>query len=141
VAQEEVELILARQLAGGLAVPILLIDARGDWLYFNEPAELVFGRRFDEIDAMPLESRTSVLAPRYADGRPMQAEELPGVRALRERRPIHDALYIQGLDGVVRKIEATAIPLESARGHLAGALVILWTYREPDLGANPAGRP
>jgi PAS domain-containing protein len=129
VAQEAVELILARQLAGGLAVPILLIDGRGDWLYFNEPAELLFGRRFDEIDSMPLESRAAVLAPRTADGRPMPGEELPGVRALRERRPIHDALYIHGLDGVVRKIEATAIPLESDRGHLRGALVILWSFR------------
>ena len=141
VAQEEVELILARQLAGGLAVPILLLDARADWLYFNEPAELLFGRRFDEIDAMPLESRTTVLAPRYADGRPMSAEELPGPRAIRERRPVHDALYIHGLDGVVRKIEATAIPLESARGHLLGALVILWAYRGTDDTDEAAGRP
>jgi hypothetical protein len=89
---------------------------------------------------MPLESRAGILAPRYADGRPMPAEELPGIRALRERRPIHDALYIHGLDGIVRKIEATAIPLETARGHLAGALVVLWAAPAPDLGANPGGR-
>jgi PAS domain-containing protein len=142
VAQQDVELILARQLAGGLAVPILLIDARGDWLYFNEPAELVLGRRFDEIDAMPLEARTAVLSPRYADGRPMVAEDLPGPRAIRERRPLHDVLYIHGLDGVLRQIQATAIPLESARGHLLGAFVVLWRHdqaADDDEASRPRG--
>jgi PAS domain-containing protein len=140
VPQQEVELILARQLAGGLAVPILLIDARGDWLYFNEPAELLLGRRFDEIDALPLEARTAVLSPRDEDGRPMAAEELPGVRALRERRPVHGVLYIHGLDGVVRQIQATALPLESARGHLLGSLVVLWMHDagEADSGTGEA---
>jgi PAS domain-containing protein len=128
VAQQDVELILARQLAGGLAVPILIIDARGDWLFFNEPAELLFGRRFDEIDALPLEARSAILEPRHADGRPMAIDDLPGVRALRERRPAHSILYIRGLDGVLRQIQATAIPLESARGHLLGSFVMLWLH-------------
>ena len=48
--QYEVELILARQLAGGLAVPVLLVDSRGDTVFFNEPAAVVFGRRFEEVD-------------------------------------------------------------------------------------------
>jgi len=30
VAQQAIELILARQLASGLAVPVLLVDASGD---------------------------------------------------------------------------------------------------------------
>ena len=141
MAQQEVELILARQLAGGLAVPILLLDARGDWLFFNEPAEAVFGRRFDEIDALPLEARTAALAPRYANGQPMQAEDLPGPRAIRERRPLHSLLYIHGLDGVLRQIQATAIPLESVRGHMLGAFVVLWLHDESagDDGAAGAG--
>src|SRR4051794_35850271 len=50
-----VELILARQLASGLTVPVLLVDARGDTLFYNEPAEVIFGRSFDEITALPFE--------------------------------------------------------------------------------------
>jgi hypothetical protein len=136
--QQDVELILARQLAGGLAVPILLVDARGDTLFFNEPAELLFGRRFDEIDALPMATRTAILAPRYPDGRPMPPEELPGMRAIRERRPAHSALHMHGLDGVLRPVQATAIPLESARGHLLGALVVLWAHDE--VAPDGAGR-
>jgi PAS domain-containing protein len=124
--QLEVELILARQLAGGLAVPVLLVDHRGDTLFYNEPAEELFGRRFDEIDALPFETRTTLIAPRHADGRPVPADQLPASRALRERRPAHMAFHMHGLDGVLRKVEATAIPLVSAGGHVLGAFVVLW---------------
>jgi PAS domain-containing protein len=124
--QYEVELILARQLAGGLAVPVLLVDGRGDTVFFNEPAEILFGRRFDEVDVLSFEERTALLAPRLADGQPLPVDELPGMVAMRERRPAHVAFHMHGLDGVLRPVEATAIPLESARGHVLGAFVVLW---------------
>ena len=135
VPQYEVELILARQLADGLAVPVLLVDQRGDTVFFNEPAEVLLGRRFDEVDALPLETRAALMAPRFADGRPLPVEDMPGIRAMRERRPAHVAFHVTGLDGVLRAIEATGIPLESARGNVLGALVILWGQDEE------AGRP
>jgi len=126
VAQYEVELILARQLAGGLGVPVLVVDDEGDTVYFNEAAESLFGRRLDEIDSLPFEERTALLAPHEDDGRPVPLEELPGMRAMRERRPVHTAFRLHGLDGVSRPVEATAIPVESARGHVLGALIVLW---------------
>ncbi len=129
--QYEVELILARQLADGLAVPVLLVDERGDTVFYNEPAEVLFGRRFDEVDALPFEERTALLAPRLADGRRLPIEELPGMRAMRERRPAHVAFHMHGLDGVLRPVEATAMPLESARGHVLGAFVVLWPQDPP----------
>src|SRR3990170_4166123 len=110
----EVELILARQHASVLAVPVLLVDARGDTLFFNEPAEAIFGRHFDEIDALPFEERAAILAPRRENGEALPAELLPGMIAMRERRPAHAEFYMHGLDGILRPVEATAIPLESA---------------------------
>jgi len=126
MAQYDVELILARQLAGGLAVPVLLVDDRGDTVFFNEPAEVLFGRRFDDVNALSFEERTSLLAPRYADGRPLPVTELPGMQAMRDGRPSHAAFHMHGFDGILRPVEATAIPLESARGHILGAFVVLW---------------
>jgi PAS domain-containing protein len=120
-----VELILARQLASGLAVPVLLVDARGDTLFYNEPAEAIFGRRFDEIDALAFEERTSLLAPRRQDGEPLPVEQLPGMLAMRAHRPAHAEFYIHGLDGILRAVEATAIPLESAGGHVLGTLIVM----------------
>lgn len=135
MAQRPVELILARQLAGSLAVPVLLVDADGNTLFFNEPAELIFGRRFDEIEALEFEERTRVFAPRRADGGPLPVDALPGMVAMRDRRPAHAALFIHGFDGQLRPVEATAIPLESANGRVLGALVVLWSNEEPSTTA------
>jgi PAS domain-containing protein len=121
-----VEIILARQLASELAVPVLLVDARGDTLFYNEPAEAIFGRQFDQIDSLPFEERTTMLAPRRGDGRALPAELLPGMMAMRERRPAHARLRIHGLDGAPRAVEAIALPIESARGHVLGALIAMW---------------
>ena len=123
---QPVELILARQLASGLAVPVLLVDARGDTLFYNEPAEAIFGRHFDDIDGLPFEERAAILAPRRENGAPLPVDELPGMIAMRERRPAHAEIYIHGLDGVLRAVEATAIPIESAGGHVLGTLVVMW---------------
>jgi PAS domain-containing protein len=138
MAQRPVELILARQLASCLAVPVLLVDASGDTLYFNEPAESIFARRFDEIEALGFEDRTKVLAPRRADGGPLPVGELPGIIAMRDRRPAHAALFIHGFDGVLRPVEATAVPLESANGHVLGAFVVLWSSQDPSLAPPSA---
>jgi PAS domain-containing protein len=124
-----VELILARQLASGLAVPVLLVDARGDTLFFNEPAEAIFGRRFDEIDALPFEERTAILAPRLGNGDRLPVDRLPGMIAMRERRPAHAEFHINGLDDVLRPVEATAIPIGSTGGQVLGAMVVLWQGR------------
>jgi PAS domain-containing protein len=124
-----VEIILARQLASELAVPALLVDAHGDTLFYNEPAEAILGRQFDEVDALPFEERTTMLAPRRDDGQPLPVELLPGMQAMRERRPAHAQFRIRGLDGILRAVEATAVPIESARGHILGALITMWQRR------------
>jgi PAS domain-containing protein len=133
--QRAVELILARQLAGSLTVPVLLIDARGDLLYINEPAEEIFGRRFDEIDSLPLEERGAILAPRDRDGRPLPADELPGALAMRGNRPVHAEFWINGLDGRPRATESTAIPLQGVDDRVVGALIAIWLTDVP--GAEP----
>jgi PAS domain-containing protein len=129
MAQLDIELILARHLISRLAVPVLLVDARGDTLFFNEPAEPIFGYRFDEFERMPFEERTSILAPRDARGSRLPVSRLPGIVAMRQRRPSHAAFQIRDLHGAAHAIEATAIPLESADGQILGAMVVLWPRR------------
>jgi PAS domain-containing protein len=132
MAQQPIELILARQLASGLVVPVLLVDERGDTVFFNEPAELLFGRRFDEIDLLPLEGRKAALAPADTAGRPLDADQLPAVVAMRERRPVHATIQIHGPDGGLHPVETTVFPLEGADGKLEGAFVVLWRARDDD---------
>lgn len=126
-----VELIVARQLAGGLAIPIVLIDVRGDAIFYNEPAESLFGRLFDEVDVMALEERSAILALRRESGDPIPVDLLPGMIAIRERRPVYSEVYINGLDGVLRPLTLTAMPVMSADGSVLGALNFMWRGRYP----------
>lgn len=124
--QRAVELILARQLASSLTVPVLLVDARGDLLYINEPAEEIFGRRFDDIDSLPLAERAAILAPRDRDGHPLPPDDLPGIRAMRGNQPVHAEFWINSFDGRPRATESTAIPLQGVDDTVVGAFIAVW---------------
>lgn len=125
--QREIELILVRQLASYLATPILVVDAAGDLLYYNEPAELLLGRPFDETGGMSFAEWSTVFRPIRSDGSPFPPDDLPLTRALREHLPAHDRFAIVGLDGADRHIEATALPLEGQGGRHLGAVAIFWS--------------
>ena len=124
MAQREVELILVRQLASYLTLPIFLIDPAGNLLYYNEPAELLLGRRFDETGEMAVEEWGTVFVPRAPDGEPLPPSELPLVRALAGGRPEHGRLLIDGLDGAHRTLDVIAFPLTGQHGRELGAMAI-----------------
>ena len=46
-------MILARQLASSLAMPILLVDTDGTLIYYNEPAEAILDQRFEAPAGLP----------------------------------------------------------------------------------------
>jgi hypothetical protein len=46
MAQHPIEVILMRQLASSLAVPILVVDPAGTLLFYNTPAEGLLGQRY-----------------------------------------------------------------------------------------------
>lgn len=126
MAQQSIELILFRQLATGLAVPVFLVDAAGDLVYLNEAAERLLGVRLDDVDQMPFGEWTTAFRPRTSGGASAQVEDLPLVKAINERQPAHGPLVITGSDGVERTIEITAFPLEGGRGRLIGAVAMFW---------------
>jgi hypothetical protein len=124
--QQAVEVILMRQLASYLAIPIFLVDPAGDLLFYNEPAELLLGHRYEETGEMPLVEWAQLFQPTTGDGSPLPPEDLPLVIALRQHRAAHLTFQIRGLDGVQRTIEATAFPLEGQGGRHLGAVAIFW---------------
>ena len=124
--QVPVELILLRQLASYLAMPIFLVGADGDLLYFNEPAEPLLGLRFDEVGELSIEEWLTAFHPAHEDGSVMEPNAVPLVVALRERRSTHARLTISGLDGVRRVIETTSFPLSGQGDRLLGAIALFW---------------
>jgi PAS domain-containing protein len=124
--QKAVELILMRQLASSLAMPIFLVDPGGNLLFYNEPAEQLLGSRYDETGEMSVGQWSSLFTPIGEDGAPLPGEALPLNIALHKHRAAHLAFWIRGLDGLSRKIGATAFPLEGQGGRQLGAVGIFW---------------
>jgi PAS domain-containing protein len=119
-------MILIRQLAGYLGVPLFLVDPKGDLLFYNQPAEAILGRRFEETGAMPATALTSIFTPVDEQGQPMSPEELPLMMALSKRRPVYKRLHLHGLDGVRRHLEVVSIPLVVLQGEFLGAASLYW---------------
>jgi PAS domain-containing protein len=122
----EVELILMKQLASYLAVPIFLVDPAGTLLYYNEPAESLLGERYDETGEMPLEEWGTIFAPTDRSGAPLAPEELPLAVAVQQGHPAHGQISITGLDGVARHLSITAFPLVGQSNRNLGAVAIFW---------------
>ena len=124
--QHPVEVILTKQLASYLAMPIFLVGPSGDLLYYNEPAELLLGCRFDETGEMDLSMWSESFTPTDDNGEPLAADQVPLVIAVKEQRPAQDEFWIIGLDGVKRHLSVTAVPLLAQDGRNLGAVALFW---------------
>jgi PAS domain-containing protein len=125
-----IQFILIRQLAGYLGVPLLLVDRKGDLLFYNEPAEAILGRRFEETGAMPAKTWASIFTPLDEQGEPIPPENLPLMIALTTQRPVHRRLYLHGLDGVRRHLEVATIPIVGLQGEFLGAASLQWEIED-----------
>ncbi len=121
-----VEVILARQLASYLALPIFIVDPDGTLLYYNEKAEAILGYRFDETGAMAASEWGTIFTPYDDQGQPITVEQLPLIIALTNREPARGTFWIKRLDGQRRHIEVMAIPLIGQADRFLGAMAMFW---------------
>jgi len=123
-----VELLLMRQLASYLTTAIFLMGPEGSLLFYNEPAERLLGRRFDEADEMSAEEWSALLQPTDEAGEPIALEERPLIIAMRRQQPAHRRFSIRGFDQVRHEIEGIAFPLVSNEGRQLGAVGVFWEH-------------
>jgi PAS domain-containing protein len=128
--QKNLVLILAREFASKLATPMLVADAGGNLVYYNEPAEDVLGRTFAEVGEMPASDWGELFSVEDLSGAPMPLKRMPGGIALLEQRPAYDQLWITAMDGVRRLISVTAFPLWSSATELVGFVTVFWEHRD-----------
>jgi PAS domain-containing protein len=126
VQAKDVELILARHLASYLAVPVCIVDPARNVIFYNEAAEPILGGRYEETGEMPQSEWSSRVDILDETGAPIPEEARPVVVAFAERRPVHRALLVKALDGQVRAVEATVLPLIGQANRLLGAFLIIW---------------
>ncbi len=125
-----IQIILTRQLAGYLSVPLFLVDPKGNLVFYNEAAEVLLGQRFEETGVMPAEMWSSAFAPVDPAGQPIPPEDLPLMITLQQQRPAHKRFDIKGLDGVHRRIEVASIPITGLQSEFLGAVALFWELTE-----------
>jgi PAS domain-containing protein len=128
--QREVEVILLKQVASYLAMPIFLVDPEGTLVYYNEPAERLLGYRYEETGEMPIGEWSTVFVPRDEHGNQIPAAELPLGVALMQQRPAHGTMWIDALDDETHHIMVTAFPLVGQHDRKLGAVAIFWETTE-----------
>jgi hypothetical protein len=119
-------LILARELAANLAMPMFLIDGEGILVFFNEAAELMLGKSYGEVGPITALEFGTMLDTAYLDGTPMRRRDSPAGVAFYRRVPCHQTVLATTLDGTREQFEVTAYPLFGHVDEMHGVLAVFW---------------
>ena len=130
MAAYEIEIILNRQLADCLSIPAFITDTTGNLIFYNEPAEEILGKRFEETGEMPVGEWATVFKPMDDEGIILPPDELPLVKTLRDAYPYHKTFWIESLTGKNQKISVTSYPIIGRTGKFLGAVAIFWKSKE-----------
>ena len=131
MSANQIEMILTRQLADCLSIPVFLTDQEGNLLFYNEPAEDLLGKRFEETGRMPVGEWSTIFKPVDEHGEPIPPDALPLVRALTKQQPAHGSFWIESLVGQKNKISVTAYPIIGRPDRFLGAVAIFWKTDTP----------
>jgi PAS domain-containing protein len=123
---QPIQIILMRRLAEYLSVPLFLVGPNGDLLFYNEPAEAILGRRFDETGAMSAKEWSSAFTPEDSEGHAVPPEDVPLMITITKKRPAYQRFFIRGLDGVRRHVEVASIPIAGLDGDFLGGVALFW---------------
>ena len=126
----EIEIILNRQLADCLSIPVFITDTNGNLIFYNMPAEEVLGRRFEETGEMPVAVWSVIFTPIDEFNKPIPPEELPLVKTLTDFLPYHKSFWIKSLQGQTEKIALTSYPIINRENKFLGAVAMFWKVKE-----------
>jgi len=126
----EIEIILNRQLADCLSMPVFITDTTGNLIFYNEPAEKILGVRFEEAGEMKAEEWSTIFKQQDDEGNLLKPEQLPLMRTLRDRYPYHRSFRIVSMQGAAEKISVTSYPIIGRTGKFLGAVAIFWKEKE-----------
>lgn len=119
-------MILARQLASSLAMPIIIADARGTVVYWNEPAEALLAMRFDETGEIPASVWTVQFKVDDVSRNSIPPDEWPLMIAITQRRPVTRVIRLRVADGAWRQLMWTSVPFIASSGEFLGVQSIFW---------------
>lgn len=127
MSAHDIELILSRQLAESLSIAVFIVDPEGNLLFYNEPAELILGEKFEDKGEMPVADWSTRFKPLDDQGNPFPPEKMPLVQTLSNQNPAHGSFWIESMKGEKHKLMVTSYPIISRSKDFLGAVAIFWT--------------
>ena len=124
--QQPLEMIILRQLASYLTIPMWMMDGAGDLIFYNEPAEELLGVQFDDVGPIRAEQLVGMWQVTDLDGELLPDADFPVIAALTRQVAGHRTVRFQGKDGEWRAVEVTAIPIEGQGKRFLGVLATFW---------------
>ncbi len=121
-----IQIILARQFASTLAMPILIVDTEGTLIFFNESAEVILGRRFEETGEIAADTWSTLFAMEDEERKPIAQEARPTMLALSERKPFSRTVWMRCGNREWRHVNITAFPVIGETRQFLGAQMIFW---------------
>jgi hypothetical protein len=121
-----IQIILARQLASSLAMPILIVDTKGTLIFYNEPAEMILNQRFEETGEIAADTWSTLFALADEERNPIAQEDRPTMMALSEHKPFSRTVWMQCGHREWRHVNITALPLIGEGAQFLGAQMIFW---------------
>lgn len=126
MVSKEIELILSRELADCLSMPVFIVDTVGNLLFYNESAEGILGLRFEETGQMPVGEWSTIFKPQDEIGNIKLPETLPLVQTLATQQPAYGEFWIKSIKGNLYKLSVTSIPIIGRPNRFVGAIAIFW---------------
>jgi PAS domain-containing protein len=123
-------MILLKQWASLIAVPVWITDADGRLVYYNEPTEEIIGMRFEDAGEMSADQLAEVFVICDIDGSPLATDERPLMIALTKQMSAHRRIRFLRFDKQWREIAVTAIPIIGEGNRHLGAMVTMWEDAE-----------
>ena len=126
MAQHPIEMILLKQWASLIAVPVWITDVEGRLVYYNEPTEEIIGMRFEDAGELSAERLAEVFVICDLDGSPLANDDRPLMIALNKQMSAHRRIRFLRADKQWREIAVTAIPIIGEGNRHLGAMVTMW---------------
>ena len=123
-------LIRAKHLAESVTTPMLVIDADGTLIFYNEGAESMLRLPFADLGPVPVSEWQEKFKVRGRDDSPFPLDAMPGWIELQKERPGLGHVRFSTADGRDLFVAVCAFPLFTSESQFDGALVYFW--EEPE---------
>lgn len=130
---DQLGIILVKQLADSVYIPIFVVAPNGIVIFFNEPAEQIIEKRFEETGPIDLQNWCDLLDPRDIEGNKIPVEQLPISITLEKQIPDNNNFWIQKRGGEHSHVYITSFPIIDNSNVFIGAICMFWEERQNEI--------